>query len=199
MNAIRKMFHGMAMVSALGVWSSAGAVIIVDTVDPDPNIGINSPGNYSYTHNFTDNSTPNDFTAGTDEITAADIQLWFSDDNGSESFNISLGDAPQVFTIDNIGNSKDFSYEISASLSALNSSGMLDVKIELISCSNNHCTPAVTFDKSVLTATASRETNIQTLSSVSAVPEPETLLLFGTGFGLLGLGRCRLRKTKKLH
>ena len=194
MRCIERAAGALLFGAGIAIASSASAAAIVDVITETTSIKVGSA--YSYTHDFTNNWAPNDYTPGTDTITSAGLVIVLTDDNGNENYTISFGTAPQVnnYTA-NINGNTDFSFSILAqSLEDLSATGTLDVTITATDCNGNRCgSYALKFVSSTLTAQLAPA---QLAERASAVPEPGTLGLLG--LGLAGVAALRRRRFPAL-
>ncbi len=171
MHQLKKIARQLLCIGLLFGAANANALIVSDTVDPNPNISITVNSPYTFSHDLINNG----FLVGTHAIFNANLLIRLIDANGDkETFNFSIGDGGQSFSCG--GNANCVPNNGRTDLIALTSDSLDDLLDGKITLTLTALSGEYTFDKSVLTA---------------AVPEPMTLALFG--LGLLGLGTMRRR------
>ena len=174
-----KALVGLAVLSALWAATPAGAIPITDTINPaDTLITFGStpspcPAGFtcttsalSFVHDITDNG----FALG-DTIISATVAIHLTDTGGSESYQFSIGLAPQTFSSVNVpggAGSTDIVTFTAPSLADLQVDGKIGIKV-------SSTDGAFSFADSLLTAQVTK-----------VVPEPSTLLLFGAGLAAFG-------------
>ncbi len=180
------------------VCASAGvatAAPIVDEVDGTKNIALKN--GYSFQHNLNNEG----YDKANDTITSATLEIVLRDDNGEETFAISLAGTPQAYS--SFNGEKTYKYSLSgALLDGLIKTGTFKVDISASTC--DPCSPyAFQFLSSTLTANVSRLTpplGPTPQAPAGTVPEPGTMSLLGLGLaGLTALGRRRSTATAGRH
>ena len=196
MKGIGRAVSAFLFVAGVAIVSPASAVQIVDVHTPGAvpaAVSIGSP--FTFTHDFTDNTYPNGYTVGLDEITAAELVIVLLDDNGNEDFRIAFGTEPQTYSYTaNLNvNQTSLSFAVaSPSLDDLSASGTLDVTITALTCTGSGCSSnAFQFVRSTLTAQSITGRTTVTTAVSQNVPEPGTAALIGLAISGLAASRRR--------
>lgn len=181
LHVLKSLATAIASAAGLLLTSAASAAPIVDDVSGTPiSVVVGSP--LTYTHDFTDNTAPNGYAAGIDSISAAQLKIVLSDDNGNEDYTISFGSAAQTYSYTaNITASKEFLFDIlGQSLADLSATGLLNVQITATACNGSRCADhAFHFVSSSLTVDPAR--GVTQDPSITSIPEPGVLALLGAG------------------
>jgi hypothetical protein len=159
-----------------------------DVIDWDPDRYIEPRQSFSYTHDITDGQDgfSGYLMGGDDIIWDYSITVSLYDDEKNDFFEIAsidqpglIGDGFYDFHYDN----QEFGWSLMG-LFSLNRTGELDVNI-------NSWSGDFFFDQSVFVATGDNG------SDLAPVPEPATIILFGSGLlGVATIGRKNLGKNK---
>jgi hypothetical protein len=182
---LRRTLKLAAVLTAIIVCGGAHAAVVTDIFDP-ADVLISTPGgDYSYTHKVRQTFTPG-------SITSVTLDLFFTDDGGSETFTVSYSDAFPVgaFTFKNVANNSDFPDTWLADEFEAIYDGIVSVNIHLER--TNPSKPGATFTHSVLTIAYDADTG-DLAAAATDVSEPATLALLGAS--LIGFLRLRQRRS----
>lgn len=170
-----------------GAASVGQAAVITNTWDPADVLisSVNQP--YSFTHNFGQTFAPG-------SITGVTLEVFFTDQGGSELFTISYIDPVSVssFPVKNVPTSASYvDGWVNSEFTALYD-GIVGISINLDS--TNASNPGATFTKSVLTITYDPPRQ-ETQDPPAGIPEPGTLGLLGAGLAAIALAGRKRRKA----
>lgn len=192
MNIIKKALLSFSFIAACGISTAASADVITDTVASNPNLAITFTSPYTFTHDILDSG----FLVGTDTVTAANLSIKLTDDNGNEEYQFVVGAGQTISytqanglwkVANNDSNGTTQLITLSAtSITDLNTDGLLSVTVKSLNNGDNFF-----FASSILSATVTKG---EVTDPAGEVPEPTTVAL--VGLGLLGFAASRRKSAK---